>query len=176
MSFLSELPVGFIMTWPNATNPEGYDEYFLDCDGRTIQAADYPELVRVLAGDEATECRVPNYGGLFLRGYGSQQHTQQNGILNGVTVTTHASGELGEVQGDAIRNISGSIPLGNTNGHTSNLALTGAFAVDEYDGAYGPSAWDRDNVRVSFNASLVVPTASEDRPANTAVRYMIKAR
>lgn len=176
MSFLSELPVGFIMTWPNATNPEGYDEYFLDCDGRTIQATDYPELVRVLAGDEATSCRVPNYGGLFLRGYGSQQHTQQNGILNGVTATTHASGELGEVQGDAIRNITGNIPIGNNEGSTSNIALTGCFGTTEVSGAVGPSTWDQDNVRVSFNASLMAPTASENRPANTAVRYMIKAR
>lgn len=174
MSFLSELPVGFIMTWPNATNPEGYDEYFLDCDGRTIQAADYPELVRVLAGEEATSCRIPNYGGLFLRGYGSQQHTQNNGSLIGATATTHSSGELGEVQGDAIRNITGNIPFGSNNDAIQNI--TGCFGKTTVSGVVGPSSWDRDNVRVSFNASLVVPTASEDRPANTAVRYMIKAR
>ena len=48
---------------------------------------------------EATE-----YRGVFLRGYGSLTHTQNNGSTIGNTATTHSSGAIGSVQGDAVRN------------------------------------------------------------------------
>jgi len=50
---------------------------------------------------------VPNYQGMFLRGYGSQAHAQENGSTIGITSTTHASGSLGVAQGDATRKADG---------------------------------------------------------------------
>ena len=80
------IPIGTVVAWPVHTNPSDMENW-LDCDGRTVQAEEYPELVRILSGGSAaTSVRVPNYGGLFLRGFGSQTHTQQNGILYGVTM------------------------------------------------------------------------------------------
>ena len=43
---------------------------------------------------------VPNYEGMFLRGRGSRTSTHYGSV-------THASGALGALQGDAIRNFSG---------------------------------------------------------------------
>ena len=36
--------------------------------------------------------KVPDLSGLFLRGYGSQAHTKNNGVNIGVTETIHTSG------------------------------------------------------------------------------------
>ena len=93
-----------------------------------------------------------------------------------ITMTRHSSDRLGVVQGDGIRNITGNLPIGNNVGSASNLAITGAFTYFTPANVQGYATTDSNNVRVSFNASLVVPTASENRPANTAVRYLIRAR
>lgn len=170
------IPVGTVITWPVLTSPADADRW-LDCDGRQVQAADYPELVRVLSGSaSATSVTLPNYAGLFLRGFGAQTHTQQNGTLNGVTSTRHISGSLGAVQGDSMRNITGNLPIGNNVNSDSNKAISGAFTFSTPANAQGFASTDANNVRVSFNAALVVPTASENRPVNTAVRYLIRAR
>ena len=51
--------------------------------------------------------RGAKLSGYVSRGYGSQAHPQENGTIVGVTSTTHVSGALGQVQGDAIRKIFG---------------------------------------------------------------------
>ena len=170
------IPIGTVIAWPVLTNPADMEKW-LDCDGRRIEATDYPELVRVLSGSaSATSVRIPNYSGLFLRGYGSQTYAQQNGTLHGVTSTWHNSGRLGAVQGDSIRNITGNLPIGNNVNSESNRAISGAFTFFTPANAQGFATTDANNVRVSFSAALVVPTAPENRPVNTAVRYLIRAR
>ena len=52
----------------------------------------YPELVALVGS-----C-VPDYRGIFLRGYGSQVSSHYGTV-------THASAGLGVLQGDAIREI-----------------------------------------------------------------------
>ena len=54
----------------------------------------YPELVALIGGN------VPNYQGVFLRGYGGQTSYHYGAV-------GHWSAGLGELQGDAIRNITG---------------------------------------------------------------------
>lgn len=56
----------------------------------------YPELVALMGG------KVPDYRGIFLRGQGSQTSTHYGAV-------THSSAGLGVLQGDGIREISGSI-------------------------------------------------------------------
>ena len=125
----------------------------------------YPELFAVIGA------KVPDYRGLFLRGYGQQSHSQNNGSTVGVTSTTHKSGALGEVQGDAIRNIYGKFSTETPSREMSDL-------FTQYDGpgdGNGDDGWSADP-RIIFDASRVVPTATENRPVNTAVRYFIRAR
>lgn len=57
------VPVGTIVAWPVAKNPEDMDKW-LECNGQTVNATVYPELFALLGA------RVPDFRGLFLRGVG----------------------------------------------------------------------------------------------------------
>ena len=66
-------------------------KHYLLCDGSTFDTTKYKKLYQVLGTN-----RLPNLQGVFLRGYGTQG--------------TYSSGQLGQVQGDAMRKIHGDIP------------------------------------------------------------------
>ena len=161
------VPVGTIVAWPVATNPEDMDNW-LECNGQSISPSVWPELFAVVGA------QVPDLRGLFLRGYGSQVYAQVNGTTVGVTSTLHESGQLGQVQGDAIRDIQGdAIGFANSSGYA--FSTSGAF--DVLQGTYiGIYSVDFDNQGLRFDAARVVPTAAENRPANQAVRYLMRAR
>ncbi len=74
----------------------------------------------------------------------------------------------GSVQGDAIRNIEGS--LHGNNVFRADPAYTGAFYNDGWEAS--PAQGDDGNVQqnIAFKASLVVPTASENRPINQTIQ------
>ena len=114
---------------------------------------------------------VPNYQGVFLRGFGSQVSTHYESV-------THASAGLGALQGDAIRNI-----IADWEFVDSSMGTVGGA------GAYGAARWHNTAVEavlkggsvsfsggLSFNAARVVPTDVENRPVNIAVRYLIRAQ
>ena len=111
---------------------------------------------------------MPDLRGLFLRGYGSQAHTQNNGTTVGLTSTLHESGTLGQVQGDASRNISAGWGGNSAAYGAASIISTGARLV----GDYGTGPLHR---HFELNSSRVNPTAPENRPINTAVRYLMRA-
>lgn len=160
----SGVPVGTVITWASANNPNENGTW-LECNGQSCTA--YPDLVKVLGSNT-----VPDYRGVFLRGLGNVTSTHYGTVQ-------HQSAALGTLQGDAIRNISGSfvvddvVGLGGYGG--TKFPPNGAFKVvgsANYD-ARSHDTWN--GYLLSFNASYVVPTANEDRPINRAVRYFIKA-
>jgi hypothetical protein len=116
--------------------------------------------------------KVPDYRGLFLRGHGSQVHVQLNGSKIGVTSTLHESGQLGQVQGDAGRNIAGN--SGRVGMDTSGQSPDGVFSSVWTPATDGPNG-GVPFYNSTFDASRVVPVADENRPVNTAVRYLIRA-
>lgn len=84
----------------------------------------------------------------------------------------HPSGELGMIQKDAIRNITGGSTASPNSGACYYGALTdGAGRVRKFadEGLRGGSA-------LNFDASRVVPTAEENRLVNAAVRHLIRTR
>lgn len=155
----SGVPVGTVITWASANNPNENGTW-LECNGQSCTA--YPELVRVLGSDT-----VPDYRGVFLRGLGSVTSTHYGTVQ-------HQSSGLGELQGDAIRNIYGdfsTLDVGNIEYPTG--AFQHARDKSKRNIEYMYSKYN--DYLVSFNAYYVVPTANEDRPINRAVRYFIKA-
>lgn len=57
------VPVGTVIAWPVSRNPEDMDKW-LECDGRSISSAVYPELFAVVGGS------VPDYRGKTFYGRG----------------------------------------------------------------------------------------------------------
>jgi hypothetical protein len=153
------VPVGAVVAWPVALNPTDA-EFWLECNGQST--AGYPELTAVVGAN------VPDLRGKFIRGLGG------------------SSAGLGVAQADAGRNITGSFMADNTQryempgyaGHAPNGAFAQAQDVQGFDLVNYPSAsplggWINLDASRSWGASH---TASEFRPINMAVRYLIRAR
>jgi hypothetical protein len=142
-------PIGTIIMWASSTNPQD-GGVWLDCNGQSCTS--YPKLVAIVGNN------VPDLQGLFPRCIGSQT----------VAETTY-SASLGDKQGDAIRNITGSFGVDDRTG-----TPTGAFSKGgEIDaGSEGQSF----GYTINFDASSVVPTAYENRPAYVGLRFLIKAQ
>ena len=129
---------------------------FLAMNGQAITIAQYPKLFARYGSS------LPDLRGCFIRGLGGN------------------SAEIGVVQGDAIRNITGSMRAGgqfdrNTQ-FIDDLSTDGAFLTVPGDKSYtGESSGSGQAWGVDFDASRVVPTATENRPRNIAFLYIVKA-
>jgi microcystin-dependent protein len=162
------LPPGTVCAMARSTAPAGW----LPCNGALIGRVAYAELFSAIgttfgAGDGSTTFAVPDVRGEFIRGADGGR---------GVDVgRAH-----GSAQGDAIRNITGffsqrHLEFGDLN---PLLSWSGAISATSFFmgnvGSIEDSSVNRSTQVVSFDASLVVPTASENRPRNIALLYCIK--
>ena len=145
------LEVGMVVAWTLSVNPS---DNYLECNGQVVDGSKYPKLYALMHN-------VPDYRGVFLRGLGGN------------------SASLGELQGDAIRNITGT--MGGSASDKAGLwdYGTGVFyqfnlgrSSVEYSGRY----YNYVSQGMGFDASRVVPVANENRPINKSVRYFIKAK
>jgi len=159
----ASIPVGTVITWPSNSWPSDRDNW-LECNGQSISSAVYPELVALVGS------RVPDYRGIFLRGHGSQTSTHYGTVA-------HTSAGLGQLQGDAIREMKGEAVMA---GGTGNGLYSGVLNSVPYDTEI---AWlttsGKTQVQfrqLQFVASKALPVANENRPVNRAVRYLIRAR
>jgi len=193
------MPIGGIILWTDMeTLP---DNTWLECNGATIPAGIEYEDARRVFGENLPDLRnmrypLPNnmigiwgstddipsdwseateYRGLFLRGYGSVSHTQNNGSGIGSTTTTHASSQIGDVQGDTTRNFGGELGHGfltDKSSETSDTPNDSIFLVygGGRDSAFPAGyCWRRG---IGLDASRVLPVSNEIRPVNKAVRYV----
>ena len=161
------VPSGAVLYFAGQTAPAGW----LKANGAAVSRTAYAALFAAIgttygAGDGSTTFNLPDLRGEFMRGWDDGR-----GIDHGRA--------FGSAQGDAIRNISGSISTGSNSGHQlfDQATATGALAIsqkhwktwtmDTRDGGNNPSAFD-------FDASRVVPTAAENRPRNIALLACIK--
>ncbi|WCG81785.1 tail fiber protein [Pectobacterium sp. A5351] len=146
----SEL-VGMPQLFPGAVAPAGW----LKCNGQQFDKAQYPILTyRYPSGF------LPDLRGEFVRGWDDGRGVD-------------ASRALLSAQGDAIRNIIGTI--GQLNDRVNTTETTGAFDANRYTGSSAGLTGGRGGRIVTFDASTVVPTANENRPRNIAFNYIVRA-
>lgn len=176
------LPLGTPI-WHNGTRltiDDGYASY----DGQLLNRADFPSLwakvqskfivisdaewltdptkrAAYSSGDGSTTFRMPDLNGfladsikgLFLRGDG-------NGTIAGELVSQST------ILTDAIRNITGSVGLGGVYNSLNPSGALGKTIATNDTGASHSNVIAGQNQKVTFDASLVVPTAGENRPVS----------
>jgi len=156
----SALPVGSVIAFPVNKVAPG----FLELDGSVKSAAAYPDLVTFLGGafnkgDEgAGNFRLPESRGEFLRGW---DHGR------GVDVGR----AIGSYQLDAMQNILGNV--GGVRNDAASVTPSGPFTAVSEAGNFTNGGARLTSV--SFDASRVVRTATENRPRSLAVIWCIKA-
>ncbi|WP_226019844.1 phage tail-collar fiber domain-containing protein [Serratia symbiotica] len=143
-------PAGFPLPWPQATPPVG----FLKCNGADFDKSKYPKLATAYPSGV-----LPDLRGEFMRGWDDGR-----GVDSGRTLLSS--------QGDAIRNITGSVTDIRFN---VSAASSGVFANTTNGPASEDAAGGGSARNISFDASRVVPTASENRPRNVAFSYIVRA-
>ena len=151
--------IGIPLPYPKAQVPSG----FLAMNGQAISQTTYPKLFALYGA------RLPDLRGEFIRGWDNARNVDRGrGILS--------------AQGDAIRNITGSV---RTDNGWMFRELSGAF----FDHSGGENTQPlRNQVLASdsnsaptvgwfdFDASKSgVPTAAENRPRNIAMQYICLA-
>jgi len=148
---------------PNTVITEWADMVFLKFNGATFSATTYPTLALVFPGLALPEAR-----GEFLRLWDDGR-----GIDSGR--------QLLSAQGDAIRNITGEIYAGTAG--NSEYVFSGANGVFSRSGmTFGPNlagssgTGDQRTAGVKLDASLKVPTATENRPRNIAFNFLVRAK
>ncbi|MDQ8579968.1 phage tail protein [Klebsiella sp. CN_Kp091] len=143
-------PVGIPQPWPLTSAPLGW----LICNGAAFDKAMYPYLAAAYPSG-----KLPDLRGEFIRGWDAGR-----GVDAGRAILA--------AQGDAIRNITGSINgLGGEGGaiyYKSTPAKTSWVH-------WGGDNTFHDVLSYGFDASRVVPTASENRPRNIAFNYIVRA-
>ena len=139
------LEIGMVVAWTLSVNPS---DNYLECNGQVVDGSKYPKLYALMHN-------VPDYRGVFLRGLGGN------------------SASLGELQGDAIRNITGNFNA--TDNNSWNINANGVF-YGQTIGAGDQGGEAGEYKKYYFDTSRVVPTAEENRPINKSVRYFIKAK
>ena len=161
---------------PFAGPAENIPDGWMLCDGRELSRTEYQRLYDVIGvawgtGDGATTFNSPDLRGMFLRGVAGENLTN-DADADSRLANNHggnSGNNVGSYQGDAIRNITGSIYCyGGFDGNTQSGAL--------YSGNYGVRATGGDggNRTLNFDASSVVPVGSDNRPKNVYVNYIIK--
>ncbi|EGD0829498.1 TPA: phage tail protein, partial [Escherichia coli] len=113
---------------------------------------------------------LPDLRGEFIRGWDDGRGVDAGRII------------LAQ-QGDAIRNITGGVQGRNaaTSARLFNAGATGAFRTDGEFGSYAAQvdvaigATDDRFAALFFDASLMVPTANENRPRNLSFNYIVRA-
>ena len=131
--------VGDMKFWPAVNIPEAAENIWLPCDGRVMDAADYPKLYAVLAdsyaGSSGTLFTLPDFRRRFPRGTdGAGGTTWEPGNDEGQTTVSnrainHSHGIT--ASSDHTHGISGSTGSGGSHSHAAgSLAVTtGAVTV-----------------------------------------------
>ena len=148
----SALPVGVPVPWPLPTPPLGWLKY----NGAPFDKNLFPKLATVYPSGI-----LPDLRGEFIRGWDDGRGLDPGRLLI-------------SAQGDAIRNITGTIPSAALYGFEQDA--TGAlYGMNGFAHGGGSLAQQSAGYGIGFSASSVVPTAAENRPHNVAFNYIVRA-
>ncbi|WP_077421781.1 phage tail protein [Rodentibacter trehalosifermentans] len=163
---LSDLFIGVPIPYPLAAIPDGC----LAMNGQRFDKNRYPKLAQ-----KYPEGTLPDLRGEFIRGWDNERGVDsERGLLS--------------AQGDTIRNMTGFFngslhkhySDGFTKGVPNKVYLDGVFGLNPNNHNIALSTVNITTVKdyadgINFDASRVVPTASENRPRNIAFHYICLA-
>lgn len=154
------IPVGIPLPYPAASPPSGW----LKCNGATFDKVAYPALAVVFPSG-----KLPDLRGEFLRGWDDGR---------GVDL----SRSLLSAQGDTIRNITGSLTAYQSGPNNVAQPIGAQGALTTYNSGNNntinpmpQTSTPADKYGLVFDASLIVPTSTENRPRNIAFNYIVRA-
>lgn len=184
-----ETPIGVIQYWigERSAIPDGWDAL----DGQVVNRADFPDLWAMV--DAATFpvitdedwIALPEKRGSFSTGNGTTtfRFPDANGKVSLSLQGPYFRGDgkagtaVGDILGDAIRNITGSI--GGISETFTTSTGTGALYRSSVGpvSLYTPIQSDATNAgTLAFDASLIVPTADENRPVSFVAVAIMRTR
>jgi len=163
---LSPVPTGLIL--PYAANaPIALPSGYLECDGSTVSQGTYANLFAVIGstynigGEGPSDFRLPDLRGYFIRGFG----TNSDGT---------ASAAFGTKQADAFQGHRHP----TTQPTSYNINAGGPITLTSYSIAQGGGGnfplLITGDANISDGVNGTPRTASETRPRNIAMRYLIK--
>lgn len=165
----ADSPIGSIIPFGGTTAPSG----FLLCQGQAVSRTTYAELFAVIgtsfgSGDGSTTFNVPDLRGEFIRGAGTNSHTNQG---NGGAVGEHQDATAVPVVSaryngsKVIAEITS--PADETGSTRSNVLNPDSQFFKRSESVYG-----------SYSAEAEPTSGYQEfsvRPTNTSVNYIIKA-
>ena len=159
---LMNVPIGSVLAWGSEDLPTG----FLECDGSSLNRADYPELFAVIGSNygtaSATTFNLPDCRGRFIRGWANGSGTDPDRSGRSADASGGQSGDnVGSVQSD------------------QNASHTHSVSIQLYNVAAGAAAAVVGGANTSAPTTTVNPTSSssggnESRPENIYFQYIIK--
>jgi len=142
--------------------PDGFE--IVPCDGRALSKTSYPELYQIIGGTFGytdTTFNIPDYRGLFLRGYGVGQKYDTGRVL-------------GKIQTSGVPNITGRI------GAIAEEGTSYANGMFYQSKSLGTGHGGGQDYFVYADASRVSSVyqngLTECRPVNQAVYYIIRIK
>lgn len=156
------------LAYPNIPSVPA-DVEIVPCDGRAISRTTYSELFSLLgtafgAGNGSTTFNIPDYRGLFLRGWDGGSGRDSGRIY-------------GQIQQSGVPNITAYMGVGR--GAWAQGYIGGAFYVQE-TGKFSNQRDSSDGAYIGFDASRVSniyqDELSEARPINANCYYVIRIK
>lgn len=183
---------GMIAPFAGPYDEEKIPKGWLLCDGRAVSRMEYQNLFNAIGvawgkGDGSTTFNLPDLRGMFLRGVSENSGNDPDaGIRERPNMKIdggNTGNNVGSYQGDAIRNITGSIDASSTADNCQAFGETYPTANGALNAIMG---WNRQlsdanggNTMLrgfSFDASKApnVNVGGDNRPKNVYVTYIIK--
>lgn len=168
----ADSPIGTILPYGGTEAPSGW----MLCQGQAVSRTNYADLFAVIGtsfgtGDGSTTFNLPDLRGEFLRGAGTNSHTDQG---NGGTVGQHQDAtvipDIEAYNGDTstpnttISSGTSGTSKGSVQNHDSKVVVQNAW-INRLTGT-------KDSGDTNFDKYWAMRTV---RPTNTSVNYIIKA-